>query len=121
MKNVEKLLNLWYHVWNNAYLSMAAEYQKWHKQVKNMQLNDIVLFMIKDLVFASVWKIGKVDSIDMGRENLVRGVSISYKVDKEEARHMLVQRPAKHIVKLFHISDIIIFSVNFLTLVMSEI
>ena len=106
MKNVEKLLNLWYHVWNNAYLSMAAEYKKWHKQVKNMQLNDIVLFMIKDSVFASVWKIGTVNSIDMERENLVRGVSISYKVGKEEARHMLVQRLAKQIVKLFYISDI---------------
>ena len=57
-----------------------------------MQLNDIVLFMIKDSVLASVWKIGTVDSIDMGRENLVRGVSISYKVGTEEARHMLVQR-----------------------------
>ena len=32
MKNVEKLLNLWYHVCNNAYLSMAAEYKKRHNQ-----------------------------------------------------------------------------------------
>ena len=67
-----------------------------------------MLFRIKDSTFHSDWKIGKVDLIDVKRDNFVRGVSISYKVinvDKDEPRHMVVQRPVKQIVKLFHISD----------------
>ena len=106
--NVQKIFNLWYQVWNDAYLPMAAQYKKWLYQEENVCVGDIVLFKIKDSVFHSDWKIGKVDSIDVGRDNLVRGVSISYKVvsmDKEEPRHMVVQRPVKQIVKLFHITD----------------
>ena len=77
---MEKLFNPWYLGWNNAYLPMAAKYNNWHNQNNNLQVNDIVLFKIKDSVFASVWKIGKVDTIDIGRDNLVRGVSSSYKL-----------------------------------------
>ena len=80
MKNQEKLFNLWYQVWNDNYLPMAAEYKKWHNQEDNLQDNNIVLFKIEDSVLASVWKIGKVDTIVMGRDNLVHVISISYKV-----------------------------------------
>ena len=87
---------------------MAAEYKKWPSKQENLQVGDIVLFKIKDSVFASAWKIGKIDEVHVSRDGLVRGVDVSYKlVDPgyDEARHMVVQRPVKQIVKLFHISD----------------
>ena len=108
MKNVEKIFNLWYQVWNDAYLPMAAEYKKWPSKQDNLQVGDIVLFKIKDSCFASVWKIGKIDEVHEGRDGLVRGVDVSYKLvepGKDNARHMVIQRPVKQIVKLFHISD----------------
>ena len=108
MKNVQKIYNLWFQVWNDVYLPMAAEYKKWPSKQENLQVGDIVLFKIKDSVFASVWKIGKIDEVHISRDGLVRGVDVSYKlVDPgyDEARHMVVQRPVKQIVKLFHISD----------------
>ena len=87
---------------------MAAEYKKWPSRQDNLQVGDIVLFKIKDSCFASVWKIGKIDEVHEGRDGLVRGVDVSYKLvepGKDNARHMVVQRPVKQIVKLFHISD----------------
>ena len=113
IKNVEKGFNLWYQVWNDVYLPMAAEYKKWHNQAENLCVGDIVLFKLKDSVFASNWKIGKVDSVDVGRDGLVRGVYISYKavdVGKEDARHTVIQRPVKQVVKLFHINDTTLLS-----------
>ena len=108
MKNIEKIFNLWYQVWNDVYLPMAAEYKKWHHQEDNMEVGDIVMFKLKDSVFSSVWKIGKVDAVHVGRDDLVRGLDISYKLvdpGKNEARHIVVQRPVKQVVKLFNISD----------------
>ena len=86
MANVQKIFNLWYQVWNDAYLPMAAQYKKWLYQEENVCVGDIVLFRIKDSTFHSDWKIGKVDLIDVGRDNLVRSVSISYKLQGDQCR-----------------------------------
>ena len=83
----------------------------WLLNIRSVE--DIVLFKLKDSVFASNWKIGKVDSVDVGRDGLVRGVYISYKavdVGKEDARHTVIQRPVKQVVKLFHINDTTLLS-----------
>ena len=67
-----------------------------------------MLFRIKDSTFHSDWKIGKVGLIDVKRDNFVRGVSISYKVinvDKDEPRHMVVQRPVKQIFSVIFLPN----------------
>ena len=113
IKNVEKGFKLWFQVWNDVYLPRAAEYKKWHGQKENLCVGDIVLFKLKDSVLASTWKIGKVDAVDIGRDGLVRGADISYKIvemGRDDVRHMVVQRPVRQIVKLFHLNDTTLLS-----------
>merc|ERR1711891_85635 len=61
VKNIEKGFNLWYKVWNDVYLPMAAQYKKWPNQAENISVGHIVLFKLKDSVLASTWRIGKVE------------------------------------------------------------
>ena len=113
VKNIEKGFNLWYKVWNDVYLPMAAQYKKWPNQAENISVGHIVLFKLKDSVLASTWRIGKVEDVHTGRDGLVRGADVSYKnmvPGTDDMQHMVVQRPAKQLVKLFHINDTTLLS-----------
>ena len=113
VKNIEKGFNLWYKVWNDVYLPMAAQYKKWPNQAENISVGHIVLFKLKDSVLASTWRIGKVEDVHTGRDGLVRGADVSYKnmvPGTDDMQHMVVQRPVKQLVKLFHINDTTLLS-----------
>ena len=76
IRNVEKMFKLWYQVWNDLYLPMAAEYKKWYTRDDNLLKDDIVLFKLKDSKMASTWRLGKVEDVHEGRDGLVRGADI---------------------------------------------
>ena len=54
------------------------------------------------------WRIGKVDSVKLSRDEKVREVNIAYKIMKEGIAnwsHSIVTRPVREVIKLFEIND----------------
>ena len=42
--------------------------QKWHED-ENLAVNDVVYFMLEDKVLKPDWRIGKVESVKVGRRD----------------------------------------------------
>ena len=74
--------NLWAQCWATAYLPLIAERQKWIEEGLNPKKDDIVYFMMEEKVKA-VWKVGKVESVKLGRDGKVREVVVAYKIFKD--------------------------------------
>ena len=102
---VQEAYELWYRCWATSYVPLIAERQKWTEEDVNLQVNDIVYFMLEEKVKIT-WRVGKVDSVKVGRDNKVREVNIAYKILKEDTwSHSVVTRPTRKIVKLFELND----------------
>ena len=109
MTKIESIYNMWFKVWNVAYVPLIMDRQKWHIEGENLTKNDLVYFKLTDSPMAADWRFGKVEYADVGRDGLVRGVGISYKNkdgdNEEDWRHSVVERPARACVKLMNIED----------------
>ena len=109
MTKIETIYNMWFKVWNVAYLPLIMDRQKWHIEGENLTKNDLVYFKLTDSPMAADWRFGKIEYTDVGRDGLVRRVGISYKNkdgdDEEDWRHSVVERPARACVKLMNIED----------------
>ena len=109
MDNISMKYEAWYRVWNDEYLPLIMERQKWHFSVENFQPGDIVFFKIKESKMSVAWRLGKVEQVKVGEDGLVREAEISYKdVSSEEPADWItrtVNRPVRNMVKLFHLDD----------------
>ena len=105
---VQQAYNLWSQCWLTSYLPLIMHRQKWDKEDDNLELNDVVYFMLDEKVLKPDWRIGKVEAVQKGRDNRVRQVTIAYKVFKENDStwtHSAVTRPVRKVIKLFELKD----------------
>ena len=104
---VQTAYNLWAQCWATSYLPTILDRQKWNDADPNLAVNDVVLFKMDDSVLKIDWRIGKVDSVKIGRDGKIREVNIAYKIMKDDDhwRHNVVTRPTREIIKLFEIED----------------
>ena len=72
-----------------------------------MQVNDVVYFKLEESPLKNTWKLGKIDSVKLGRDKKVREVNVAYRIMKEGLNweHNVVTRPTREIVKLFELGD----------------
>ena len=102
---IQEAYNLWANCWATAYVPLIINRQKWTVDDQNLEVNDIVYFMLEEKVKIS-WKIGKIDSVKTGRDGKVREVYVSYKIMKDDGwTHNTIRRPVRKIVKLFELKD----------------
>ena len=109
MDNIQQKYETWYQVWNEQYLPLIMERQKWHMKKDNLCPGDIVYFMLKESLMSASWRIGKIEQVKIGDDGYVRQALIAYKDtsgdEPADWTHRTVERPVRKIVKLFHIND----------------
>ena len=109
MDNIQQKYEAWYHVWNEQYLPLIMNRQKWHFRKENLCPGDIVYFKLTESKMSACWRIGKVEEVKIGKDGYVRQATIAYKnttgEDASDWTHTTVERPVRNIVKLFHIDD----------------
>ena len=109
MDNIQQKYETWYHVWNEQYLPLVMDRQKWHFRRENLCPGDIVYFKLRESKMSATWRIGKVEEVKIGKDGYVRQAVIAYKdttgEDASDWMHRTVERPVRNIVKLFHIED----------------
>ena len=103
---VQEAYNMWAKCWATSYLPLILERQKWHGEDPNLAMNDVVFFKLVDSVLKADWRLGKVDTVKIGRDVRVREANIAYKIMKKDGwTHNVVTRPIREIIKLFEIGD----------------
>ena len=94
---VRQCYDVWAEAWATSYVPLIANRSKWTDEDENLAANDNVYFMLEDKEFKADWRIGKVDSVKIGRDGKVREVNIAYKVMKDDSisswTHNVVTRP----------------------------
>ena len=109
MDNIQQKYETWYHVWNEQYLPLVMDRQKWHFRRENLCPGDIVYFKLRESKMSATWRIGKVEEVKIDKDGYVRQAVIAYKdttsEDASDWMHRTVERPVRNIVKLFHIDD----------------
>ena len=108
---VEEAYRVFYKVWNEDYIPLVANRQKWHDVNENLEENDVVYFKLRDSAMGSKWLIGKIESTKKSKDGKVRKVDIGYKFDTEQGNRefRVVERPVRECVKLMNLEDTTLF------------
>ena len=109
MSDIQQKYETWYHVWEEQYIPLVMDRQKWHFRRDNLCPGDIVYFKLRESKMSATWRIGKVEEVRIGKDGYVRQAIIAYKDttadDPDDWMHRTVERPARNMFKLFHIDD----------------
>ena len=109
MNAIEVKYENWYLIWNNIYVPLILDKQKWHFSQENLKVNDIVYFKLTESEMSADWRIGRIEAVDVGRDGFVRVAKVAYKDassdDTDDWVLRTVERPVRNMVKLFHLED----------------
>ena len=84
-KFVQMLANTFWKQWVAQYVPQLQERQKWHKQLPNFKVGDLVLIS-DEVTPRSLWPLGLVTQVNVGRDGLVRSCRMRSKHAKELVR-----------------------------------
>ena len=106
-KRVEDAYRTFFKVWNDDYVPLIANRQKWHDSDENLSENDVVFFKLRDSPLSARWLIGKVEGVTFSKDGKVRKVDVGYKYDTENGSRefRVVERPARECVKIWNVED----------------
>lgn len=113
MGKIDEIYQVWYSIWARDYVPLIMRREKWEQESENLQEEDIVWFKLRESPMSAEWRLGKVESVTVGRDKKVREALVAYRNmeesvgggDKGGWRHMTVLRPVRNIIKLYSIED----------------
>ena len=86
------MIDLFWRRWIREYVRSLQSRSKWLKEDPNLKVGDLVL-MVDEHVHRGLWPIGRVVSVNRGRDGLVRSVCLKTKSSQ-------VTRPITKLVTL---------------------
>ena len=78
--------------------------QKWFNSDKELKKGDLVFFRKKESKLEGRWIIGIIDTLERGRDGLIRMVWVKYQNNREK-HSQLTSRTVRQLVKLWSIED----------------
>ena len=75
---VKKGFDAFYKVWNDTMVPRLISAPKWFKTSKDLKVEDIVYFQKRESEFAAEWTVGQIDSIEKGKDGIVREGTIQF-------------------------------------------
>lgn len=102
---VQYLANEFWTRWRKEYLLNLQSRQKWHKNRRNMKVNDIVLLQ-DDLAPRNEWKLARITEVYPGLDDRVRKLKLLVsdttfdKKGKSTTKPVLLERPIQKVVTL---------------------
>jgi hypothetical protein len=68
----------WFRIWQDVYVTQLLYKPKWFRSDKDLIEGDLVYFVKTEGKLSNKWTIGMVDSVEKGRDGILREVSIKY-------------------------------------------
>ena len=104
MEKIDKAYSAFFSIWNTTMLPKLMKMHKWYKSDEQLVVGDIVYFQKDESVLSSVWTVGRVTDVTIGKDGAVRRVVVQFQnVNENEPR--FTDRAARSLVKLFNIQD----------------
>lgn len=104
-RRVQYLANEFWTRWRKEYLLNLQPRQKWHKNRRNLKVNDIVLLQ-DNLAPRNEWKLAKITEIFPGSDSRVRKLKLLVsnttfdKKGKSTTTTVFLERPVQKVVSL---------------------
>ena len=104
---IEDAYKTFFKIWNDDYVPLIANRQRWHDSDVNLTENDVVYFKLRESPLSTRWLIGKIEGVTYSKDGKVRKVDVGYKFDTESGSRefRVVERPARECVKIWNIED----------------
>ena len=97
-----------FKVWNTSLIPKMMKASKWSAgRSEPLLVGDIVYFKKIENDISSSWTVGKVVSLELGRDGIPRRAEVEYhNLSKFFAQKHITDRAARSLVKLFNIEDL---------------
>ena len=79
---IESLANSFWKKWQRDFFPSLLVRKKWHAKARNVRVGDIVLVQDSNAVRGD-WRLGEVVNVHRGRDDMVRDVTVRYKLVTE--------------------------------------
>ena len=77
---LESITNNFWKRWQRDYFPTLVLQKKWHANIRNVRIGDIVLVQDSNAVRGD-WRLGEVVKVTSGRDDMVRDVTVRYKLN----------------------------------------
>ena len=78
LARVEETYECWFRIWRETYVPKLMFKQKWFNSDRELKEGDLVYFRKKESKLDGKWIIGIIDSVERGRDGLIRMVDVKY-------------------------------------------
>ena len=83
MKSNQRIFNAWFENWLISHLPKLMYQPKWIQNSHHVKKGDVVFFLKQDSSLQTKYQYGKVKSVVIGRDGLIRKVYVKYRNFKE--------------------------------------
>ena len=105
LKEVEKIYDAWFKVWNVSYIPKLLTQPKWFRHGEDLLEGDIVMFQKSESDLSSCWTLGTIDQLVKSRDGMTRRAIVRYKNFKEEF-HRVTDRNVRSLIKIWSCDDL---------------
>ena len=105
LTKVNETYDSWFKIWAETMVPKLLFKPKWFKTEKELKVGDLVYFPRAESKLDKKWMMGVVDSVEHGRDGLIRMVDIRYKNASQNIFQM-TNRTIRKVVKVWGIEDI---------------
>ena len=82
MAHIQRLKDEFWTKWSSSYYQQLVKYHKWRLAERNAQVGDVVLILDKEIAKGK-FILGIIDSVKVDPDNLVRKVTVKYKLPQK--------------------------------------
>ena len=75
----QAIFDSWFELWLTSHVPGLIMQPKWYQQHVNLQKDDVVLFTKTDTAICSTYQFGIVESVEYGRDGIVRKANVPYR------------------------------------------
>ena len=118
LEKVDQVYKVWFRLWRYTYVPKLMFKPKWFKTDRDLLEGDLVYFVKRDGALENKWTIGMVESVDRGRDGVIRKATIKYcnsneqklshekgERNKDSTFPRYTERAVRKLVKIFSLEE----------------
>ena len=95
MSHIQKIISDFWNKWSSSYYQSLVKYHRWRLQTRNAELGDVILVLDREGPKGK-FTLGRISSVKTDTDNIVRKVTIKYKLPQSGLNHNLVPSAYKY-------------------------